>query len=175
MSMNYYKWVKKRDESYEDRRPADKQFLEKLGLRNIDSRSISMIKLDCISPYTRCEIELMQKYVDMTGSYTYEPKPYVFKIFSETNGKSGIYQRHGYYKSLELDVNTRTLTFGGYNDNKLEIDLSEVPEDEKEHISLPAEEISKLSTWLCSFAELRDTVVPSQRGAQVWRARKPIE
>ena len=47
--------------------------------------------------------------------------------------------------------------------------------NQKEHISLPAEEISKLHTWLCSFDELRDTVVPSERGAQVWRARKPIE
>lgn len=176
MPMDYYKWVKNRDaKMYSARRPADKEFLEKLALHNDPNRRISEMELECIQPYTRCKIALDQAYVRAPELYTYEPKPYVFRIYSEKERRGGTVHTSVCCKTVELDVNTGTLTFGGHSEEKLEIDLSEVPEDEKQHISMPAEEISKLHTWLCSFAELRDTVVPSERGAQVWRARKPIE
>ena len=176
MAMNHYKWIQSQEtESGRKSKPrADTQRLQELGLNDTNDDCISEIKFKCVQPFTECKIQLVQRETQFPTAYKYEPMPYLFRI-SFTENKAGFYTRLRFLKTLEYNSTTGELTFGGYNEDFLEIDLSEVPEQEKVHIYLSKEEISKLHTWLCSFAELRDTVVPSQRGAQVWRARKPIE
>ena len=122
-------------------------------------------------PYTKCKIELVQHYVNRMPVYVREPKPYVFSIlYSKSNSSI-----RSYFKTLELNVKTGVLAFGGQNQEDLEIHLSKVPEIDRVSINLSTEEIGKLHEWLCSFAELRDTIIPAVHGAQMWRARKPIE
>ena len=127
------------------------------------------IEFECKVPYNKCIITLCRKYVNDYNVYVREPKPYVFNISIEC--EKG-HRKFGYWKTIEFNENTGHLLFGGFNHEGLEIDLHDVIPSEMYSIDLAPEESRKLHEWLCTFAELRDTVLAATRGAQVWRANK---